>query len=58
MTVIETNNLTKIYKLYEKEAGLRGSVKSLFKRKFTHIVVSVSFRYIETTKKASNNQGN
>ena len=34
--IIETRNLTKTYKLFEKEAGLRGSVKSLFKRKFSY----------------------
>lgn len=34
--IIETKNLTKTYKLFEKEAGLRGSVKSLFKRKFSY----------------------
>lgn len=34
--IIETKNLTKTYKLFEKEAGLRGSIKSLFKRKFSY----------------------
>ncbi|MDP4145434.1 MAG: ATP-binding cassette domain-containing protein [Bacillota bacterium] len=34
--IIETNNLTKTYKLFEKEAGLKGSIKSLFNRKFTY----------------------
>lgn len=34
--IIETKNLTKTYKLFEKEAGLRVSVKSLFKRKFSY----------------------
>jgi ABC-2 type transport system ATP-binding protein len=33
--IIQTRNLTKTYKLFEKEAGLRGSIKSLFNRKFT-----------------------
>lgn len=31
--IIQTRNLTKTYKLFEKEAGLRGSIKSLFNRK-------------------------
>lgn len=34
--IIETTNLTKTYKLFEKEPGLRGGVKSLFNRKFTY----------------------
>ena len=34
MSLINTNNLTKTYRRFEKEAGLRGSIKSLFKRKF------------------------
>lgn len=34
--IIQTSNLTKTYKLFEKEAGLKGSIKSLFHRKFTH----------------------
>lgn len=34
MKVIQTHNLSKIYKRFEKEAGLGGSVKSLFNRKF------------------------
>jgi ABC-2 type transport system ATP-binding protein len=32
--IIQTKNLTKTYKLFEKDPGLRGSVKSLFNRKF------------------------
>lgn len=32
--IIQTINLTKTYKLFEKEAGIRGSIKSLFNRKF------------------------
>jgi len=35
MNVITTQGLSKIYKRFEKEAGLKGSVKSLFNRKFT-----------------------
>ncbi|MDF2943817.1 MAG: transporter related protein [Herbinix sp.] len=34
MNIIETVNLTKTYQRFSKEAGLRGSVKSLFKREF------------------------
>lgn len=34
MIVINTNKLTKTYRRFEKEPGLRGSVKSLYKRKF------------------------
>lgn len=34
--IIQTQNLTKTYKLFEKEAGLRGSITSLFKRRFTY----------------------
>ena len=33
--IIETQNLTKTFKLFEKEPGLSGSIKSLFFRKFT-----------------------
>ncbi len=33
-TVIETRQLTKEYKRFEKEAGFRGSFKSLFSRKY------------------------
>lgn len=34
MNVITTNQLTKSYKRYKKDAGLKGSVKSLFKREY------------------------
>ncbi len=34
MSIIQTGNLTKEYKRFEKEAGLKGSVKSLFNRKY------------------------
>lgn len=34
MNIIETKHLTKEYQRFTKEAGLKGSVKSLFKRKF------------------------
>ncbi len=33
MSIIQTQNLSKLYTRYEKEEGLRGSIKSLFKRK-------------------------
>ncbi|NLO84435.1 MAG: ATP-binding cassette domain-containing protein [Clostridiales bacterium] len=33
--IIYTKNLTKEYKRFEKEAGLKGSIKSLFDRQFT-----------------------
>jgi ABC-2 type transport system ATP-binding protein len=41
--IIQTRNLTKTYKLFEKEAGLRGSIKSLFNRKFTDKTALSSF---------------
>lgn len=41
--IIQTKNLTKTYKLFEKEAGLRGSIKSLFNRKFTDKTVLSNF---------------
>ena len=34
MSLIYTKNLTKTYSRFEKEPGLKGSIKSLFKRKF------------------------
>ena len=34
MTIINTQNLTKTYRRFEKEPGFKGSVKSLFIRKF------------------------
>ena len=33
MSIIETKNLTKKYERFEKEEGLKGSIKSLFNRK-------------------------
>ena len=35
MNIIEIKQLTKVYKLFEKEAGFKGSLKSLFNRKYT-----------------------
>jgi ABC-2 type transport system ATP-binding protein len=34
MSIIQTKNLTKTYTRFEKEEGLKGSFKSLFKRKY------------------------
>jgi len=34
--MIHTKKLTKTYRLFEKEAGLSGSIKSLFNRKYTY----------------------
>jgi ABC-2 type transport system ATP-binding protein len=34
MSVIETRGLTKIYRTYRKESGLRGSIKGLVRRKY------------------------
>ena len=34
MNMIETKQLTKTYQRFKKEAGLKGSIKSLFKREF------------------------
>lgn len=43
--MISVNNLSKIYKVYEKEPGFIGSVKSLFKREYNsiHAVKDISF---------------
>lgn len=37
MIVIKTNNLSKLFRVYEKPAGLIGSLKSLFNNKFKDI---------------------
>ena len=37
MSVIEANNLTKVYRTYKKEAGLWGAVKGLGKRKYDEV---------------------
>src|SRR4029077_14132963 len=34
MPVIEASQLTKVYRTYRKERGLRGSIKGLFKRRY------------------------
>ncbi len=43
--IIETKNLTKTYKLFEKEAGLRGSIKSLLRRQFTYKTALSNFDF-------------
>ncbi|MFL8801768.1 MULTISPECIES: ATP-binding cassette domain-containing protein [unclassified Clostridioides] len=43
MSIIELRHLTKSYKRFEKEAGLMGSVKSLFNRKYTEKTAISSF---------------
>ncbi len=43
--VIEVNGLSKVFKSYKKEKGLKGSIKSLFKRELieVHAVKNISF---------------
>jgi len=43
MTVIQTKSLTKTFRRFEKDPGLAGSVKSLFKRKFVEKTAVDSF---------------
>jgi len=43
MSLIYTQNLTKTYRRFEKEPGLRGSIKSLFKRKYIEKTAVDSF---------------
>ena len=43
MSIIYTQNLTKTYRRFEKEPGLKGSVKSLFKRKYIAKIAVDSF---------------
>ena len=49
MPVIETRGLTKIYRTYRKESGLRGSIKGLVRRKYDEIRAAddVSFQIEE-----------
>ena len=49
MPVIETRGLTKIYRTYRKESGLRGSIKGLVRRKYdeTRAADDVSFQIEE-----------
>ena len=41
--IIETKNLNKEFRRFEKESGLKGSVKSLFNRKFTSKPAVIDF---------------
>ena len=45
MSVIKVKNLKKYYKVHQKEPGLKGSVKSLFKREYQSVkaVNDISF---------------
>ena len=45
MKIIEVNQLSKVYEFYEKQTGLKGSIKNLFKRekKYKTAVESISF---------------
>jgi len=43
MTIIQTENLVKTYRRFEKEAGLSGSIKSLFQRSYTDKVAVSKF---------------
>lgn len=49
MPVIEVNSLTKHYQIHKKEPGLRGSLSSLFKRKYEAVkaVENISFNIEE-----------
>jgi ABC-2 type transport system ATP-binding protein len=49
MSVIETRGLTKIYRSYRKEGGLRGSIKGLVRRKYheTRAADDVTFKIEE-----------
>lgn len=49
MSAIEASGLTKVYRTYKKESGLRGSLKGLFRRKYdeTRAADSVSFQIEE-----------
>lgn len=45
MSIISVNNLKKYYKVHEKEPGIKGSIKSLFSRKYSNVkaVDDISF---------------
>ena len=49
MSVIETRGLTKVYRTYRKEGGLRGSIKGLVRRKYdeTRAADDVTFQIDE-----------
>src|SRR5438552_15862133 len=49
MSAIEAGDLTKVYRTYRKESGLRGSIKGLIKRRYdeTRAADLVSFQIEE-----------
>jgi len=49
MSIIKVKNLKKYYKVHEKEPGLKGSIKSLFSRKYKEVkaVNNISFEVKE-----------
>src|ERR1700760_1442046 len=49
MAVIETSGLTKVYRTYRKESGLRGAIKGLVRRRYddTRAVDAVTFQIDE-----------
>jgi len=49
MSIIKVKNLKKYYKVHEKEPGLKGSIKSLFSRKYKEVkaVDNISFEVKE-----------
>jgi ABC-2 type transport system ATP-binding protein len=49
MSAIETRGLTKVYRTYRKESGLRGSIKGLVRRKYdeTRAADGISFQIEE-----------
>jgi len=46
MSIIEARDLTKVYRTYRKESGLRGAIKGLVRRRYdeTRAADAVSFR--------------
>src|SRR5436305_15053754 len=49
MSAIEAHNLTKVYRTYRKESGIRGSIKGLVRRRYdeTRAADGVTFRIEE-----------
>src|SRR5438105_14739108 len=49
MSAIEASGLTKVYRTYRKESGLRGAIKGLVRRKYdeTRAADNVSFKIEE-----------
>src|SRR5436309_16052032 len=45
MPIIEVHGLSKTYRVFQKEPGLRGALRSLFRRRYkeVHAVADVSF---------------